>query len=107
MWLAVILAWSCMAAWAQNSWVLQVLTVAFVLQTIRRLHDIDRSGWWVAAIYLAEMSLSLLPTSYPDAVAAHWPPLVFPIVALSVIAALPGSRGENRFGASGRGPPPD
>ena len=103
----MIFAWSYVATWAENSWVLWVLGVAFWLQTIRRLHDIDRTGWWVAAAYLAEMSLALLPATYPDVIAAHWAPLVFPIVALSMIAALPGSRGDNRFGAPGRKPRSD
>lgn len=96
-----------MAAWAQNSWVLQVLTYAFLLQTIRRLHDIGRTGWWVAAIYLGTMSLALLPTTYPDAAISYGPPVLFPVIALFLVAAWPGEAGENRFGASGRTPPPD
>jgi len=97
----VIFAWSYVAAWAQNSWVLSVLSVALVLQTIRRLHDGGRTGWWVAAMYLGEMFLAVLPATYPDMAASHWLPVLFPAVALFVIAVLPGSRGENRFG-----PPP-
>lgn len=94
----VVVAWGHVAAWAQNSWVLQVLTFALVLQTVRRLHDIDRTGWWIAGIYFVEMSLSLLPANYPDAAAFYWLPALFPLVALLVIASLPGSPGANRFG---------
>jgi uncharacterized membrane protein YhaH (DUF805 family) len=103
----VILIWIYVAAWAENSWVQTVLVTAFWLQTIRRLHDLGRTGWWVAAIYLGAMSLALLPTTYPGVAMAYWAPILFPAVALFLIAAWPGEAGENRFGARGRTPPPD
>jgi len=43
---------------------------------VRRLHDIDRSGWWVL--------ISLVP-------------IIGPII-LIVLAATKGTSGENRFG---------
>ena len=57
-----------------------VMWLAFVLPsiaaTIRRLHDTDRSGWWLLLGFVPFVSLVLL---------------VFPL--------LPGTPGGNRFGA--------
>lgn len=101
LWLAVIAPWSYVAAWAQNPWVQSVLAYALVFQTIRRLHDLGRSGWWVAAIYVTALVLAFLPSTYPDAAAAYWLPVLFPLAALLTIALVPGERVGNRFG-----PPP-
>ncbi len=49
--------------------------------TVRRLHDIDRSGWWIF-IYLI--------------------PLIGPIVLL-VFALLDGTPGDNRYGPNPKG----
>jgi uncharacterized membrane protein YhaH (DUF805 family) len=57
-----------------------VLTAAILLLSIavavRRLHDVDRSGWWYFLVFL---------------------PLVGPII-LIVWFCTPGTRGPNRFG---------
>jgi uncharacterized membrane protein YhaH (DUF805 family) len=97
----VILAWSYVAAWAQNSWVLWVLSVALWLQTIRRLHDVGRTGWWVAAVMVGEIALLALPGSYPDAAWAYWLTALFPAVCFLLISVLPGEPGDNRFGSPG------
>ena len=58
--------------------------VPILALSVRRLHDIDRSGWWVLTYLL---------------------PLIGPLVLL-VFAVLDGTPGSNRFGpnpkASGR-----
>ena len=95
----MILAWSYVAAWAQNSWVLWVLGAALWLQTIRRLHDLGRTGWWVAAIMAGEIALLALPGTYPDAAWAYWLTALFPAACFLLIAVLPGQRDPNRFGS--------
>lgn len=75
-----------------------MLSVALWLQTIRRLHDFGRTGWWVAAIMLAEIALMALPGTYPDAAWADWL-TALPAACFLLIAVLPGERTENRFGA--------
>ncbi len=52
--------------------------------TVRRLHDIDRTGWWILI---------------------HFLPLVGPIVMIWFLAT-PGTAGPNRFGPDPLGPPP-
>lgn len=100
-WVAVIVAWSAVAAWLQNPWITSVLSAALTLQTIRRLHDLGRTGWWAAAIFLGQVILSALPGTYRDSVWTYWVATLFPWTCLLVIAILPGQRLENRFG-----PPP-
>lgn len=57
-----------------------VLWLVFVLPclaaTVRRLHDTDRSGWWVLLAFVPFVSLAVL-----------------------VFLLLPSSPGDNRFGA--------
>ncbi len=55
--------------------------VPILALSVRRLHDIDRSGWWVL-VYLA--------------------PLIGPIVLL-VFALLDGTPGDNRYGPNPKG----
>ena len=55
--------------------------VPILALTVRRLHDIDRSGWWVL-VYLI--------------------PLIGPIV-LFVFALLDGTPGDNRYGPNPKG----
>ena len=60
------------------------IIIPSIAVSVRRLHDIDRTGWWVL--------ISLVP--------------VIGTIVLLVFAALDGTPGENRFGpnpkASGR-----
>jgi len=60
------------------------IIIPSIAVSVRRLHDIDRTGWWVL--------ISLVP--------------VIGTIVLLVFAALEGTPGENRFGpnpkASGR-----
>ena len=88
-------------------WALVILPL-----TVRRLHDIGWSGWWlalVAAIDVLGGCLSVLATAHW--VVAHLPEtvryliafMIFvmpPLVGIAVISlcALPGASGENRYG---------
>ena len=53
--------------------------------TVRRLHDTDRSGWWILIEFV---------------------PLVGPLVLIWFLVT-PGTTGPNRFGPDPLGPPPE
>jgi len=86
------------------------LLVPTVAVQVRRVHDINRSGWWVGGFYLiylfylaAVVGAGSL-TASGDAGGGVWVlavaliMMVYSIVLL-VFYCLPGTRGENRFGA--------
>ncbi|MDZ4373148.1 MAG: DUF805 domain-containing protein [Phenylobacterium sp.] len=101
LWLTVILPWHYLAMWTQNSLVQLILPWALLFQTIRRLHDLGLSGWWIAGSVIAEVLLAIARQSFPDQV---WPYLavsLFPWACLLLAIVWPGSTGPNRFG-----PPP-
>ncbi|MEW5686663.1 MAG: DUF805 domain-containing protein [Pseudomonadota bacterium] len=100
-WIGVITVWLSVAAWAGNPWTPKVLSIALFLQTIRRLHDLGRTGGWLGAFFGGQLALAALPASYPGSTWSHWAEPIFTLAYFMVIAALPGSDGENRFG-----PPP-
>ncbi len=57
---------------------------------VKRLHDLNLSGWWVPAA----LAVSYASTMVNDC------SLTFPFIATVMIAGLPhGTRGQNRFGA--------
>jgi uncharacterized membrane protein YhaH (DUF805 family) len=57
---------------------------------VKRLHDLNLSGWWVAT----SLVLSYLSTVINDC------SLTFPFIAAVLLAGLPaGTPGQNRFGA--------
>ncbi len=56
---------------------------------VRRLHDRDMSGWWLLLFYV----LSLIPVVG-----------FFASIALLVLAFLPGTDGDNRFGPDPKNP---
>ena len=82
-----------------------MITMTFVF-TIRRLHDIDASGWWVlinAAGLVAGVAnlLHLLPLS------AIWIPALLGVAELILFLVLvftPGTQGDNNYGPM---PPPN
>jgi uncharacterized membrane protein YhaH (DUF805 family) len=78
---------------------LSLLTMAIFLSPslalmVRRLHDIDRSGWWLLLGLLPAVSAVLASRGFPAAGLLGLPSLV-----LLVFWALDGTRGPNRFGA--------
>jgi len=74
------------------------LIIPSIAVSVRRLHDIDRSGWWVAVFY----GLAVLSGAFGQDGSALG--LVFNLVyvaaaiTLLVFTLLPGTRGPNRFG---------
>ena len=66
---------------------------------IRRLHDVGRSGWWVAAILAAQIALTVgLYLAFGSEDAMYVAAAVLTLIPIIWIGALPGTPGENRFG---------
>lgn len=88
--------------------VMTVVSVPINLMfSIRRLHDMDRSGWWsLIQIPMSFVSPKVLYMSHGSgaiAVVADIALLVIVIYALALIF-VPGSKGDNHFGSP---PPPN
>jgi len=74
--------WSALAALVIVFW---PLTVIFV----KRLHDLNLSGRWLFGL----LAIPLVGK------AVHVPPLAIFLVAVALIGLIPGTSGNNRFGA--------
>ena len=73
----------------------------FLATTIKRLHDRDRSGWWIVPFFVVPGLFSQFSDLLPD---SNWM-LPFSITASSLwlwgfveMFCIPGSTGHNRFG---------
>lgn len=82
-----------------------VLTIPVFALFARRLHDLDRSGWWVLVIGLLlalQLILAWLPI-FPDRpnliISA---PSVGYLLALLFLSLIPGTSGVNRYGLDPR-----
>jgi uncharacterized membrane protein YhaH (DUF805 family) len=84
------------------SWLL--LLVPSIAVGVRRLHDIDRSGWWLMLGY-GPWLLSIILAIAQSQAMADILNLVSMIgfIVLLVFAVLPGTRGPNRFGPDPKG----
>ena len=82
--------------------------------TIRRLHDTDRSGWWILAPlapYAVGLFMGIMAVAAPDlSIVAGLVMLLAMLAALGlgimllVFYCLEGTRGPNRFGPDPKGP---
>jgi len=80
---------------------LALFTWIFLATATKRLHDRNRSGWWIAAFFVAPGLFSQFSDLLPD---SHW------VLSVSLTASslwlwgivelftLPGTSGHNRFG---------
>ena len=78
-------------------------TLVFIRLFASRLHDFGRSGWWQLILYAVQVpTIVLLMTAadQPTGVASA-AGLFVQLVFTTVLGAIPGDRGDNRFG-----PPP-
>jgi len=79
------------------------LLLPTIAVTIRRLHDTDRSGWWLGALFglaiLMQVATRLSSAFYMILALAY---LALAIVLL-VIYCLEGTKGPNRFGDDPKG----
>jgi uncharacterized membrane protein YhaH (DUF805 family) len=95
-----------------NLWILYALSA-------KRLHDRDRTGWWLIAPYLGlavAISLAFAMLSFPEGQREPWNTLgvlaFFGLVGLFLwlfyeIGFLRGTEGPNRFGPDPLAPSPD
>jgi len=63
----------------------------------KRLHDLNRSGWWL--LVLPAISAAARLSGLDRWSVTFW-------IALVVLGAIPGTRGDNRFGADPLAAPP-
>ena len=83
------------------------MTVAFVLLSVGRLHDIGRTGWLAIGLFVPGVLLETLLLRSGEAVMAPGTLVEIALLALAILAGLlflgtiPGQPGANKFG----GPP--
>jgi uncharacterized membrane protein YhaH (DUF805 family) len=88
---------------ASMLWAVAVVAIVGQLTlTVRRLHDLNLSGWWVAPYSVCVTIANRAGRNYEGTGQEEPVPLLIfqLVVGLLVILAfaIPGSRGENRFG---------
>jgi uncharacterized membrane protein YhaH (DUF805 family) len=78
-----------------------LLLWVFVATSVKRLHDRDRSGWWMATLLISSPPFDQLTDWLPDALGFLLALGIFVLwIWVSVeLFLLKGSRGSNRFGA--------
>jgi len=83
--------------------IVALVDALWILAAIRRLHDRNRSGWWVCLYAVAALVAYGLATAFSGA--RHAAVLAGTVVNLAVVVwiivdlyALRGDRGPNRFG---------
>ena len=78
-----------------------VLLWVFLATSVKRLHDRDRSGWWMATLLVVSPPVERLTDWLPDALGFLLAIGIFVLWVWGVIELffLRGSRGPNRFGA--------
>jgi uncharacterized membrane protein YhaH (DUF805 family) len=80
------------------------LLVPSIAVGVRRLHDIDRTGWWLMLGYGPYILSVILAMAESVELAAILNLVSFVgFIVLLVFAVLPGTRGPNRFGPDPKG----
>jgi uncharacterized membrane protein YhaH (DUF805 family) len=81
--------------------------IAFVvLAHIRRLHDLNVSGWWIVAIIILTLSLIFMIAQWVISSRDVWlvPLFLSVLVTPLVLSVVPGTHGDNRYGPDPRSP---
>jgi uncharacterized membrane protein YhaH (DUF805 family) len=84
------------------TWLL--LLIPSIAVGVRRLHDVDRSGWWLMLGYgpwILSILLALAQSADVAAILSIVSNIGF--LVLLVFAVMPGTRGPNRFGPDPKG----
>lgn len=70
----------------------------------RRLHDSNRSGWWLLFFYIPNIAF-VMAEGNPSATIAAAGAFVVGAIMLLVLFLLPGTEGDNAYGPNPRGRP--
>jgi uncharacterized membrane protein YhaH (DUF805 family) len=97
-----------------------VTLLPWLAVSVRRLHDIDRTGWWLAAFFLpfvvvgawaAVAILPYLPGTPPEPSGSFLVTMIVGVIAFCILGIVmlvfmvtPGTQGPNRFGDDPYGP---
>jgi uncharacterized membrane protein YhaH (DUF805 family) len=65
---------------------------------VRRLHDVNLTGWWVTLFWVLPVALVLLHVPLPPGTGT-----IVPWLAAIILGIVPGTRGPNRYGKDPRG----
>lgn len=76
--------------------ILGVALFVMISLTVRRLHDLDLTGWWAAAIFGASALASIAEAA--TGTQSGWVTTVAEAVTTLGLALWPGTPGPNRFG---------
>ncbi len=79
-----------------------LLLLPLLSTSARRLHDSDRSGWWMMLLYLPYVGW-VAAQGRQDAELVVSGAILVGFVALVILFLLPGTPMENRFGSNPRG----
>lgn len=79
-----------------------LLLLPLLSTSARRLHDSDRSGWWMMLLYLPYVGW-VAAQGRQDAELVVSGAILVGFVALVILFLLPGTPMENRFGPNPRG----
>lgn len=72
--------------------------ICVLMISIRRLHDMNLSGWWTLAIYFVPALLGSLQNIYVDAVGFFVTLQIMISVGVMILFSQRGTSGPNRFG---------
>ena len=88
--------------------ILIISTWCFAAMSIKRLHDRNKSGWWILLFWFGPSILGSWPTAAPDLGGG----LVLALAAAAIaiwafveLGCLPGTPGPNQYGADPLGNP--
>ncbi|WP_298016195.1 DUF805 domain-containing protein [uncultured Parasphingopyxis sp.] len=85
------------------NWIVSVsLIVPNIAVTVRRLHDVDRSGWWASLLALPIFLIAAGATGIRPSIAVLWVVSMVSYLALLIFMVSEGTDGPNRFGANPR-----
>ena len=111
-WLVTVTNWLVgvalfMIAVASQSWALGILTsllfvpilISSTAAAVKRLHDREKSAWWLLVFYLLPAALEALGNAWGDAgIALLVASVAISVWALVELGCLRGTAGENPYG---------
>lgn len=86
------------AGWVIAALLYLVMVISGVAVGIKRLHDRDKSGWWLLLFYLAPGALSGLADHVGGGIVLHLAAFALSIWAFVELGCLRGTVGPNQYG---------